>query len=108
MRRALVVVLDVSCGGVAAVVVPEPLEDLAQFLIGEEEEEHHRVGLLGDLVAVRLVALRPQDPVESLDVPVFRPVRVPVEFCEFIPAFELADDAVLIERNEHPAAHVVP
>ena len=109
MRGAGVVVLDVPAHGVRAELVPEPLEQLAELLLGEQEEEHDRVGLLGQLVAVRVVALGPQDPVQSLD-PAVVPlaVPVPVELRELLVSLELADDAVAVERHEHLAAHLRP
>ena len=108
VRRALVVVGDVLARGVRAVVVAQPLEQPPQLLAREQEEQHHRVGLLGELVAVGVVALGTQDPVEPLDVPVLGAVGVPVELLEILVALELADDAVAVEGNEHPAAHVRP
>ena len=41
-------------------------------------------------------------------LPYFGAVRVPVELLEVIVALELADDSVVVERDEHPAAHVLP
>src|SRR5262245_43050326 len=108
VRSPPVVVRDGPRGRVGTVAVPQPRKDLAQFLAREEEEEHHRIGLLGDLVSVGVVALRTQDPVEPLDVPVLRAVGVPVEFFEVAVTLELADDSILEERHEHPAAHVLP
>src|SRR5215469_12450211 len=108
VRRPPIVVRDVPRGRVGTVVVPQPPEDLAQFLAREEEEEHHRVGLLGDLVPVRVVTFRAQDPVEPLDVLVLRAVGVPIEFFQVAIALELADDSVAVEGDKHPAAHVLP
>ena len=108
VRRAPVVVRDVPGYRAGIVGVPEPPEDLAQLLVPEQEEQHHRVGLFGDLVEVGILALRAQDPVEPLDVAVLRPVRVPVQFLEVLIALELADDPVVVERDEHPPAHVPP
>jgi hypothetical protein len=108
VRRPLVVVLDVPHGRIRPVVVPEPVEYLPQFRIREQVEKHHRVGLLGDLVPVGVDALGTQDPVEPLDVPVLGAVGVPVQFFEVRVTLELADDAVTVERDEHPAAHVLP
>ena len=109
VRGAPVVVLDVLRAVSGAELVAEPLEQIARSsLVGEQVEQHHRVGLLGQLVAVGIVALGPQDPVEPLDVAVPRPVGVPVELLELLVALELADDAVAVERHEHPAAHLLP
>jgi hypothetical protein len=62
-----------------AVLVAEALEQAPEGAGREEVEHHHDVGLLGDLVAVGFIALGAQDAVEALDVPVTRPVGVPVE-----------------------------
>ena len=90
------------------VLVAELLEEPAQLVLGEQEEEHDGVGLLGQLVAVRVVALGPQDPVEALDVAIPLAVLVPVELLQVLVALELADDAVAVERDEHPAADLLP
>src|ERR1017187_2869431 len=108
VRCALVVVGDVPGRGIGTVVVAQPLEQPPQLVVGEQEEQHHRVGLLGELVAVGVVALGTQDPVEPLDVPVPGAVGVPVQLLEILVSLELADDAVAVEGNEHPAAHVRP
>ena len=107
VRGPTVVVLDRPAGGVVGELVAEPGEDAAQLVVAEQEEQHHRVGLLGQLVAVRGVALGLEDPVEALDVAVLRAVGVPVQFLEVGVALELADDPV-VERHEHPAADVLP
>ena len=109
VRGAGVVVLDVLASRVRGEVVPEPLEELGQLLLGEQEEEHDRIGLLGQLVAVRIVALGPKDPVEALDPAVVAlAVPVPIEVRELPVSLELADDALAVERHQHLAAHVPP
>ncbi len=108
VRRALVVVLDVARRAVRRPVVAEELEQPADLLGREEEEQQHGVGLLGELVAVRVVALGAQDPVEALNVAVALAVAVPVELLELLIALELADDAVAVKRDVHLAAHLAP
>src|SRR3984893_7421798 len=108
VRGALVVVGDVLARGVRAVAVAQPLEQPPQLVVREQQEQHHRVGLLGELVAVGVIALGTQDPVEPLDVLVLGAVGVPVELLEILVSLELADDAVAVKRDEHPAAHVRP
>ena len=108
MRGPRVVVVDGLARGVGPVLVAEPLEQTPQLVVGEQVEQHDRVGLLGQLVAVGIVSLGAQDPVEPLDVAVLRPVGVPVELRELLVALELADDAVVVERHEHLAAHLLP
>src|SRR6185437_11741205 len=66
------------------------------------------VGLLGQLVPVGIVSLGAENSVEPLNPAVLRSVGVPVELGKLLVAFELADDAVVVERNEHLAAHLVP
>src|SRR6185437_10857776 len=63
VRSPSVVVLDVPLRRIVAVLITEALEDTREFGAREEEEEHHRIGLLADLVAVRVVALSAQDAV---------------------------------------------
>ena len=81
---------------------------MPQLFVGEQVEEHDRVGLLGQHVAVGIVSLGAQDPVEPLDPAVLRSVGVPVELGKLLVALELADDAVVVERHEHFVAHLVP
>jgi len=54
--------------GNAGVAHQAPDADRAQMLGGEQEERQDRVGLLGDLVAVRGVPLGLEDAVHQLDV----------------------------------------
>src|ERR671910_14079 len=89
-------------------VVAEPLEDLLKLSLREQEEQQHGVGLLCQLVAVGVVALGAQDPVEPLDVAVLGAVGVPVELLEVLVTLELADYAVVVERHEHPFTHLPP
>ena len=58
------------CALVGGPLVAQPREQPRDLVGREEEEQQHRVGLLGELVAVRIVALGAQDPVEALDVAV--------------------------------------
>src|SRR5664280_529591 len=108
VRRSPVVVGDVLARQVGGVVVPQPLEKPPQLVASEQEEEHHRVGLLGQLVAVRVVALGAQDPVEPLDVAVLGAVGLPVKLRKLFVSLELTDDAVAMEGDEHPPAHLLP
>ena len=109
VRGALVVVGDVLAPPCRdAIVVAQPLEQPPQLIGREQEEQHHRVGLLGELVAVRVVALGAQDPVQPLDVPVLRSVGVPVEFFEILVALELTDNAVAVERERTSAGSCPP
>ena len=64
------VVLDAAGDELVVVVVSEPLEQLGELVGREQVEEHHHVGLLGELVAVRAVALGLEDAIEALDVAV--------------------------------------
>jgi len=63
VRGAPVIVRDVPLHRIGMQGVPEPLEDLAEFGVPEQEEQHHRVGLFGDLVPVGVLAFGAQDPV---------------------------------------------
>ena len=90
------------------VLVPEPPNRCRSSSVAEQVEQHDRVGLLGQHVAVGIVSLGAQDPVQPLDPAVLRAVRVPVELGKLLVALELADDAVAVERDEHLAAHLVP
>src|SRR3984893_10054498 len=108
VRGALVVVGDVLARGVRAVAVAQPLEQPPQLVVREQWEQHPRVSRLGELVAVGVIALGTQDPVEPLDVPVLGAVGVPVELLEILVSLELAADAVAVKRDEHPAAPVRP
>jgi hypothetical protein len=73
-----------------------------------QDEEHHGVGLLGQLVAVGIVTLRPQDPIEPLDVPVLGPVGLPVELLEVVVALELADDSVAVAERPRGDRRTAP
>ena len=108
VRGAPLVVVDRPAGGFGRVLVAELREQPAQLVLREQEEQHHRVRLLAQAVAVGIVALGPQDPVEPLDVAVLRAVAIPVEFLQVLVTLELADDAVAVERDEHLAAHLTP
>ena len=104
----LVVVLGVPAHHLGRVVVTQALEESPELVLGEQEEEQHGVGLLGQLVLVRVVALGAQDAVETLDVAVLLAVVVPVELLEVLVALELADEPVAVERDEHLVAHLAP
>jgi hypothetical protein len=58
-------------------IVVKTASKLAQLVGGEQEEQHHRVGLLGHLLAVGIVAGGLEDPVEALDVGVLGAVAGP-------------------------------
>ena len=62
--------------------VAEPVEDLPHLVGRQQVEDHEHVGLLGELVAVRRIALGLEDPVEPLDVAVALLVVEPVELLE--------------------------
>ena len=104
----LVVVFGIPAHHLGRVLVTETLQEPFELVLGEEEEEQHGVGLLGQLVPVRVVPLGAQDTVETLDVAVLLTVVVPVEFLEVLVALELADKPVAMERHEHLAAHLIP
>ena len=78
-----------------------------QFGRRHQIEQHERVGLLGRLVPVHVVVLGFQDAVEPLDVAVLAAEAVPIQFCQFAVALELADDPV-VERHVHPSADFLP
>jgi len=42
--------------GIGPVLVAELLEHSAEFLLGKQEEQHHRVSLLGELVVIGIIA----------------------------------------------------
>ena len=74
-------ILDVPQDHVGVEGVAEAVEDVPDLFAAEEVEDHERVGLLGDLVVVRILALGLEDAVEALEVAVFfpgsRPSRIP-------------------------------
>ena len=94
------VVLDVLGDRVVLERVAEPGEELPQLVRGEQVEEHQHVRLLRGLVPVRAVPLGLEDPVQPLDVPVPRPVALPVELLQLFVALELAQDPVIVEGKE--------
>ena len=108
VRGPLIVVLQVLAGHVRGVGIAQPLEDFPELVFAEKEEEEHRVRLLGELVTVRVVTGRLQDPVQPLDVAVLSAISLPVQFLQVFVTLELADDPVAVERDEHPTAHVPP
>ncbi len=102
------VIVDRVSDHVVGQLIAQPLEQRAQLFGREQVEEHEHVGLLGDLVGVRRVPLRFQDPIEAMDDAVAFAIPLPVELFELLVALELADHAVAVEHDEHLAAHVVP
>ena len=115
VRGAPVVVGDGAPREVLVVgdrVVAEAGEDLAQLVVAEQEEQHDRVGLLGELVVVGVVTLGLEDAVHPLDVLVLGPVAVPVELGEVRVALELGDHrvavVVAVGRHRHRRAHLRP
>ena len=77
VRSPAIVILDVPLSRIVAVVVTEALEDACELVTREQEEEHHGVGLLADLVAVRVVALSVQNAVQPLYIAVLCSIRMP-------------------------------
>src|SRR5690606_41564207 len=83
-------------------------EQPGQLIRREKVEEHEHVGLLGKLVAVRVVPFRFQDPVQALDVAVTGSVARPIELEQEVVALELADDAIVVEANADLARDPAP
>src|SRR3712207_6465545 len=104
----LLVVGDILLSHVRRVLVAKPLKEPPELLLGEQEEQHQGIGLLGELIAVGCVSFGPEDAVESLDVAVLCAVGLPVQLLELLIALELADDAIAVERYEHLVAHFLP
>lgn len=63
MRGPLRVVLDIARDRFVLERLAEAAKQLSEFLRGEKIEQHHHVGLLGDLVAVWRVPLSLKDAV---------------------------------------------
>ena len=105
---APVVVGDGATGQVGVEAVAQPVEQLPQLVVGEQEEQHHRVGLLGQLVTVGVVTRGLEDPVEAPEVRVLGAVGVPVQLLELVVALELAQHPVGVEGHEHATAHLPP
>jgi hypothetical protein len=83
-------------------------EQLTELRRRQQIEQHEDVGLLRRLVAVHAVVLALEDAVEPLDVAVPLTQTLPVELLETLVALELADQAIAMERNEHPRRDVSP
>src|SRR5690606_856724 len=108
VRRATVVVVDVARYRLGCQVVSEAAEELAKLVGGKDVEQHENVGLLRRLVSIGAVVLRFEYELQALYVAVAHAVTLPVELLQPLVAFELADDAVTMERQVHSATHVVP
>src|SRR5207344_1647066 len=101
------VVLDGLPDRVPAKPIPEPPEQGAQFVRGQQVKEHEYVGLLGDLEGVGRQTFGLEDPVETLNVAIATAVVLPVELGQVRVALELADDAV-VKGDEDLACHLFP
>jgi len=89
-------------------LVAEIPEQLLELVAREQEQQHQDVGLLGQLVAVRAVALRLQQSIQPLDVAVLLPVALPVELAQLLIALELCEHPVGVEHDLHLAGDVAP
>ena len=96
------VVLDGARDRLRRQRVAEAPEQLAQLVGGQQVEQHQHVGLLGDLVVIHRAAFGLEDPVEPLDVTVASAIFLPVDLRQVAVTLELADHAVLADRDVHP------
>jgi hypothetical protein len=108
MRRPGHVVIDIAGNHVGMEWIIEVVEQITQFLAGEQIEQHQGVGLLARLISVGRVALRLENAVQSLNVSVLSSIPVPVELSQVLVSLELTEDAIAMEGDKQPAAHLIP
>jgi hypothetical protein len=102
--------IEVDCGpdGVGGQWVAESIEDVAEFLGGQQVEQHEHVGLFGQPIVVGAIAFCGQNEIEAAGVAVSAAIGVGLELGQLLVSVELADDPVGVERHREPAADLIP
>ena len=107
MRGAGQVVVDGVDQDIIGEWVAEVPQHSQQLLRTQQVDQHQYVGLLGEPVTVRGVALGFENEVQPADVAVGGAVAVPVQLDQVLVAVELTDHPV-VDWHGQPAAQVRP
>ena len=89
-------------------VVAQPAQEPQELVLAQDIQEHQDVCLFGQPIVVGAVPFSFENQVQPFDVAVGAAVVIPVQFPQGAVPVELADDAAVVEGNEHAPAQERP